>query len=428
MLCGFYLLISTMASGLQPVAPSKVKVPTLKQVRALIIGIDVYQYAKQTTFTSPDKQMAYENQVPELENLVGAVKDAKDLAAFFRKNLEKADERITLLLGDESSSTTGPGAITKEKIQTALQKMAADSEEGDWLFLCYSGHGVMAKKRRDDGSMSPAPFLVMQDTRPQAIPETALAFEDLLRDFQVHGKAKHRTLLIDACNSGRMQQQPIVSINEMLINSQLSSKDDRGKNTVFLSAARGFQSSREDRNGGYFIQAFLRGLRGFARPSNTKVIVTLNDAFTYAALETRSRSHNFQTPYISGGNLHFELSNFGEGRESSCESIFDISSHPKTHRSNEDLTLMVKMKDPTLLSSWEMNLDLELIFHWRLAGNGPYQKAMSFELDRNYWVTLPKHILHSGTLEYWFSFKGGIFRNNFQFGPQNCRWTIRIRQ
>jgi len=287
----------------------------------------------------------------------------------------------------------------------------------------------MAEKKDNNGNVSLAPFLLVQNTQPDAISETALPFDALIHIIQNAGLARHRMLLIDACNSGRMQQQPSLSFNEMLIEKQIASENQqRLKNTVFLSAARGFQSSLEDAQGGYFIQAFLRALRGFARPANLPVTITLNDAYTYAALETRSRTSNKQTPYISAGMLDYDLLQYGSAATSTCESIFDITVNPKTHRSNENLKLQVILKDPGLLPYEGINQDLTLVFHWNLAGSAGYEKNMTRESDGRYWVTLSKNILHSGTLEYWFEFKGGIFRNNFQFEPQNCRWTLRIRQ
>ena len=407
--------------------------PTLAKMRMLIVGIDAYRNAEQLEETLPEKQITYENTIPKFENLTGAVKDARDVATFFRKTVGLPEDRITVLLGDKQSLNSPHEAVTAGKIMEALVCMALESEKEDWLLFTFSGHGVMAPLETKSGMPSVVPFLVMQNTWPEAVAQTALAFDEVIDIVQREGNALNRMLLLDACNSGRMQQQSSPYLSDLLIERQMPGDSDQGlRNVVFLSAARGFQSSYEDRQGGYFLQAFLRGLRGFARPSNAKVTITLNDAYTYAALETRSRTFNRQTPYVSGGALHYDLLSYGNGKASTCENIFDVSSIPTTHRSNENLTVRVTLKDPDLRSTHEMSLDLDLglklLFYWNIDGGDTYQSTMRHQADGVYEVTLLQNVLHSGLLKYGFAFKGGIFKNNFQFEPKNCRWQIRIRQ
>ncbi|MGF1529650.1 MAG: caspase family protein, partial [Candidatus Competibacterales bacterium] len=93
------------------------------QIHALVIGIDHYQRQQGT-----------------LDDLEGAVNDARDIAAA----LEDLDADVTLLI-DESAQ--------RQAIWAAWERMVQRAQAGDTLWVSYAGHGGQLPAR--PGSQPP---------------------------------------------------------------------------------------------------------------------------------------------------------------------------------------------------------------------------------------------------------------------------------
>jgi hypothetical protein len=77
--------------------------------------------------------------------LTGCHNDARNMKQYLQKVHQFDPANIALLL-DDGGKHTKP---TRDNILQAFQKMVADSEPGDALFVHYSGHG--AKMKDDTG-------------------------------------------------------------------------------------------------------------------------------------------------------------------------------------------------------------------------------------------------------------------------------------
>lgn len=212
------------------------RVPDMDQAKLFLIGIDDY---RKTQYRSLD----------------GAVRDMKDLETFFLCDIGIPNENIRLILGPKRYDQVGP-TITKKNIIKSLKSLIDTAKEDEILILGFSGHG-------DVDSQGNA-FLVLQDTQVELTKDERLYFSELMKIFKHEGKPEHRILILDACKSGKIHDLPRKDIIEVFDREFKSSEEGAFRNIVLLSAAQADQSSFEDANGGYFIQALIRGMRGYA--------------------------------------------------------------------------------------------------------------------------------------------------------------------
>src|SRR4051812_7323320 len=96
--------------------------PTQRVDRALLIGIDRYQ------FIGPD--------------LGGCVGDVEAVRNLLMARLHTPADRVFLLTASRSGSEP-PGALaTRANIVAALLRLGDEAEPGEQVYIQYSGHGV----------------------------------------------------------------------------------------------------------------------------------------------------------------------------------------------------------------------------------------------------------------------------------------------
>ena len=199
---------------------------------------------------------AYANQ--KVERLAKTEKDAKAVAAFFKKGTENV---ITI---------TGRYA-TKKQIIASLKSQFDRAKEGDKIVFYFSGHGY------------PGGFCPYEMTRR----EDGLTYDEVLK-VMAKSKAKDKMIFADACNSGAIRQ------------SGVARRPDAGSVMMFLSS-RGNEYSIESPllANGFFTNYLLHGLRGKADRNGDRCI-TAKEIFDYVSAGVRNLSGEKQHPVMWG--------------------------------------------------------------------------------------------------------------------------------
>ncbi len=143
---------------------------------------------------------------------------------------------------------------TAANIVAVLQKVCATASAGDRIVFFYSGHGV------ENG-------IVSTDL-------TGISYSDIL-SMLTGSQATDIVCFFDACYSG----------------SAVSSVKSTDKNLVLFLSSRANETSTEDRNwmrSGYFTQALIKGLRGFADSNHDKEITAI-ELFKYVYKDVTAR-------------------------------------------------------------------------------------------------------------------------------------------
>ena len=163
-------VVAADATGLVS-RPSSLVLPRSAQdvlpvVHALTIGIDTYA-------------------APALTDLAFAARDATTLLAALRRIDGKS-----VRLGSLASLVDAQAG--RDNILAAARKVVAGAQAGDTIMLSFAGHGLTGP----DGRF----YMALQETDPQSIGETALAWDDLAAIF---ADARARVVVfLDACHSG----------------------------------------------------------------------------------------------------------------------------------------------------------------------------------------------------------------------------------
>lgn len=195
---------------------------------------------------------------PKVSNLSKTEKDAKAVAAFFKKG---TDNVITI---------TGKYA-TKERILKSLQSQFDRAQKGDKIVFYFSGHGY-------PGGFCPYDMHKIED---------GLAYSEVI-NIMAKSKAKDKMIFADACNSGAIRQSPTTS------------KPEPGNILLFLSS-RGNEYSIESSllSNGYFTNYLLYGLRGKA-DSNADRTITAKELYDYVSTGVTRLSKGKQHPVMWG--------------------------------------------------------------------------------------------------------------------------------
>ena len=211
----------------------------------------------------------------QLENLRGAVNDAKEYESILEKN-----GFIVKLILDESLAKT----------QMTIMEFTKTLKKGDTLTFIYCGHGRNENNR---------PYLCLKDStfdvNGRLITSTAISVEVLLNLFESIDMAT-LTLVLDACrNSSQFNQiQPPERFN-------MTGSIVRRKNTTIIYATLPGQISIERDGRGVFSMYFIKGLTGYGDIlyGNMDDKVTFEEAFKYAVAEI-SKLNIGQMPFAEG--------------------------------------------------------------------------------------------------------------------------------
>jgi trehalose synthase len=153
------------------------------------------------------------------------------------------------------------------------------AEKDEFLFVYFSCHG----RRDSDGRL----YLATIDTEPNRLPPTAIAADDI-RTWVDNCPAQSVVLVLDCCYAGAFGGEP-----------KQRTKRDR---IVLLTAganelAHEGQSSKAKATPSAFASAFFEGLEAGMADRNFDGVITVREAFDYAAGQLR-RSKTRQTPQM----------------------------------------------------------------------------------------------------------------------------------
>ncbi|MGH6785503.1 MAG: caspase family protein, partial [Novosphingobium sp.] len=171
--------------------------PTAAQTtRALIVGIDTYQYSTTTTRGA------------QFTDLRGAVADAVTF-----KNLLRTVYRIDLDRTAQGQCPTAPHPLsttlynhcaTRAAILAALDDLVARSAPGDTLVFYFSGHGSLYVDRRFDQASGYNGTILSYDARRPGAESEGEIFDIELKAKKTAAVAKgiYWVTVFDSCNSG----------------------------------------------------------------------------------------------------------------------------------------------------------------------------------------------------------------------------------
>ncbi len=234
---------------------------TLSSTKALVIGIGNYND-------------------PTIEQLPGAIEDARDFAEALMRN-----EDIEVEIKEN---------LTLSQLNIELSKWSREGEAEDTIILYFAGHGYTLKDE---------PYLIPSDANSAYIRDNpdkvAYNLAKGLKELSEDIRAKEVLIIIDACYSGslikgaRPLQDPRIS--EFSIDSLI-----KEKGYVFLLSSKSNETSGEMVEGrGYFTHYLLKGMEGEANRDNDDKI-TVKEVYEYLREEVRKATNNNQTPVMVG--------------------------------------------------------------------------------------------------------------------------------
>ena len=420
----------------------------LNNSKVLLIGIDKYH-----------ANLGNNENYQKISNLNGAVKDILVFKDFLIQ--KRITENVFVLAGDEKRKkiTANSGAlrlpqntdlrsflcetreifISKNMLELVLIRFLELVKENELAVVVFCGHGLVGENSL--GNRGPEPYLLAQDSNLQDLGNTALTFERFLNIFNFEGKAKNRLLIVDACKSGMAHKKNKVSLNDLLKERIYSVYTLNFYNRIIISSADGFQVSHETKEGGYFLQAFIRGLKGFANPSINNYSATVAEVFDYAAKETILRSKADQTPIITGKKINNNLVSLPKIKDRfECQGIFKlISPQQRTFRRYQKVVIELELLDKEIGDQWQA-------FHKKELQNimlkqskirvkikiKEHKTGHIYETDlRNsgndyIYKTTIDGLSTQGTFDFWFEIIPSLTNENL-IDLRSCEWQFSVR-
>ena len=143
--------------------------------RALLIGIDAYQFA------------------PKIPQLHGCVNDAQLMRAVLEEQFGFPPENIALLTNEQA---------TRDGILAALDAMVAATEPDDIVMFYYAGHGSQMTDREGDEASGLDNTLMPVDSEGWSGVNRDITDDEIhLRLMALGAKTDFTTLIVDACHS-----------------------------------------------------------------------------------------------------------------------------------------------------------------------------------------------------------------------------------
>ena len=221
--------------------------------RALLIGVGAYA----------------SEALPELDS---PATDLKDWARLLRDPGVGAFDDVRDCLDDDSHT-----------VQVTLYDFLKSADPHDFLLVYYSGHG-----RLHDGHRL---YLTATDTNPDRLPPTAIPTDEL-RHWIDECRAGELVLILDCCHAGAF--------------GDLKQRGDRSRIVVVSAGATELAHEGD----GYkqhalpsaFSGPFLEGLRTGAADRDGNGIISVREAFEYAAVRMVDRERR-QTPQMRAAGV-----------------------------------------------------------------------------------------------------------------------------
>jgi len=214
---------------------------------------------------------AYEND--RLPNLDSPASDVKDWAKILSSPELGAFDRVAISQDDDSHT-----------LQDKIYDFLTAAKPDDFLLLYYSGHGRLHHEGR-------RLYLTATSTDPDRLPPTAVP-SDELRHWVDECRASELVLILDCCHAGAF--------------ADLKQRGDRSRIVVVSAGATELAHEGD----GYkqhalpsaFSGPFLEGLRTGAADSDNNGMISVREAFEYAAVRMVDRERP-QTPQMRAAGV-----------------------------------------------------------------------------------------------------------------------------
>jgi len=221
--------------------------------RALLVGVGAYEH-------------------DELPDLDSPPIDVKDWAELLEDPQLGAFDDVDIVLNDDSRT-----------LQDKIYDFLSEADPSDFLLLYYSGHGELQDGRRL--------YLTATTTDPQRLPPTSVPTDELRR-WVDECRAGQVVLILDCCHAGAF--------------ADLKQRADRSRIVVVSAGATELAHEGE----GYkqhalpsaFSGPFLEGLRTGAADSDGNGIISVREAFEYAAARM-VHGERTQTPQMRAAGV-----------------------------------------------------------------------------------------------------------------------------
>lgn len=214
-------------------------------------------------------------------------KDASDLHGFFTKDKRRFDGGELL--------TDGTTPVRTEDVLRAFGRLEQDNRnEEDTVVVYVSTHGTVAYK--DDGKVGR--YIIMSDTDPKNMRETALDYDRLIELFQKL-RSRKKVLILAFCHSGVGKSVLTPEMKRAL--AQLKAPyfeepiQERSEGSIILTASGWREPALEDerlQNDVY--THFL--IEGFTQDRNKDGAVSITEAHAFASQATYAYTKGRQRP------------------------------------------------------------------------------------------------------------------------------------
>ena len=232
----------------------RVGTPEIKNICALVMGVNTYQ---------------------NLPKLKFAVNDAEG----FTKHLLSMGvppKQICLLTDNKMS---------REEWNKAIQTLT--NFQGT-VYIFYSGHGIPAKEGF---------YFTVPDTDMKNLKSTAVSMKDCREQLE-KTRAKQVVLFVDACHSGQIKDAEVEFEEDDSPNAATIEIASCKKPIAIFTSCQGDQVSREGKGLGLFTESLLDGLLGKAdRDKDSRV--NTRELFRYVRDEVEEKSNYKQCPQFS---------------------------------------------------------------------------------------------------------------------------------
>ncbi|MEW6672612.1 MAG: caspase family protein [Thermodesulfobacteriota bacterium] len=247
-------------------------VERLKNVWAVVIGIDQYPNIRQLRYAVSDARLFYDHLVKA--NRIPA-------------------ENVVLLLNQEATLTR-----IRSVLGTDLKNKAGTD---DMVLIYFAGHGATERDAQSPDGDGLEKYLLPFEADLNDLYATALPMEELSRIF-TRIRSERLVFIADACYSGASGGRTIgvggmrASISEVFIDRIAGGK---GRVIMTASGANEVSAEKDDLRHGVFTYYLVEGLKG-AADTDRDGVVTVDEAYTYVSRQVPAATAQEQHPVKKG--------------------------------------------------------------------------------------------------------------------------------
>jgi uncharacterized caspase-like protein len=250
----------------------------LKNIWAVVIGIDKYPNTRQLKYATSDAGRFYDHLV---------------------KRNQIPSENVSLLLNQEATLT---------KIRSVLgTDLKNKTGKDDMVVIYFAGHGATERDPQSPDGDGLEKYLLPFDADLRNLYATALPMDELSKIFN-RIQSERLIFIADACYSGASGGRTIgISGPRASISEAFLDRISKGKGRVIITAsgANEVSSENDDLKHGVFTYYLLEGLKGNA-DLDKDGIVTVDEIYNYVSLHVPKATGQSQHP-IKKGSVEGQL-------------------------------------------------------------------------------------------------------------------------